>query len=216
MERLPLFPLNSVLFPGMPLPLHIFEERYKLMIGRCIEEHSPFGVVLIRSGDEVGGVAEPHDVGTTARIERQEQLDDGRMKLICAGERRFRIGHLDRSQPYLLGDVDFLSSAQAESPEAAAAADHVRSLYDEHFRLRLALSSQWMRRLDLPDAPDALADLVAGTIDVPPLAKQELLETLPVPARLRREQELLDGLLGKLTRRWEDQRRERFAGSVLN
>src|SRR3990172_3261195 len=116
MERLPLFPLRTVLFPGMPLPLRIFEERYRLMIGRCLEQRAPFGVVLIRSGEEVGGPAEPYDVGTTARIVRVQRLEDGRMNLVALGERRFRIVHLDRSEPHLSGDVDYLQSAHGDSP----------------------------------------------------------------------------------------------------
>ena len=65
---LPLFPLNTVLFPGMVLPLHIFEERYKLMINHCLEEERPFGVLLIREGKEVGSGAVPYQVGTTTMI----------------------------------------------------------------------------------------------------------------------------------------------------
>src|SRR6476469_494249 len=101
-ERLALFPLNTVLFPGMPLPLHIFEERYKLMIGRCIEENRPFGVVLIRSGPEVGGPATPHVVGTTAEISGWKRLEDGRLNLIVMGTERFRIVEVVRQEPYMV------------------------------------------------------------------------------------------------------------------
>src|SRR5690349_19805632 len=69
-QKLPLFPLNTVLFPGVPLPLHIFEERYRLMIGRCIEQHAPFGVVLIRELDRADTNPDVtfYTVGTTAQI----------------------------------------------------------------------------------------------------------------------------------------------------
>src|SRR3990172_4652529 len=107
------------------MPLHIFEERYKLMIGRCIERRSPFGVVLIRSGEEVGGPAEPHDVGTTARIAQVQRLPDGRLNLVAFGGRRFRILALDTSQPYLQGDVEFLDSEDVAAAEVAAAAARV-------------------------------------------------------------------------------------------
>jgi len=76
--QLDLFPLHTVLFPHMRLPLHIFEPRYRVMIRACIDEERPFGVALIRSGEEVGGPAEPHGVGTTARITSHETLPDGR------------------------------------------------------------------------------------------------------------------------------------------
>src|SRR6266487_1733603 len=104
-EKLALFPLNTVLFPGMPLPLHIFEERYKLMIGRCIEEERPFGVVLIRSGPEVGGPATPHPVGTIAQIAGWKSLDEGRMNVIAVGQERFRIIEVVRLEPYLVARV---------------------------------------------------------------------------------------------------------------
>ena len=84
MYELPLFPLNTVLFPGMPIKLHIFEERYKLMISRCYTEGQPFGVALIKSGNEVGRKAEPFLVGCTAVITELEPLPDGRMNIVPA------------------------------------------------------------------------------------------------------------------------------------
>ena len=82
MLKLPLFPLRTVLFPGMPLALHIFEDRYKEMMRRCIERSSPFGVVLIKHGDEVGPAAEPYAIGCTARVVQVEPLPEGRMNLL--------------------------------------------------------------------------------------------------------------------------------------
>src|SRR5438045_9705996 len=111
-ELLSLFPLNTVLFPGMPLPLHIFEERYKLMIGRCIEEERPFGVVLIQSGPEVGGPAVPHLVGTTAHIAAVKHADDGRMNLIAIGQERFQILEVVRQAPYLIAPARALADKE--------------------------------------------------------------------------------------------------------
>ena len=216
MERLPLFPLRTVLFPGMPFPLRVFEERYKLMIGRCLEERAPFGVVLIRSGEEVGGAAEPHEFGTTARIARVQRLEEGRLNLIALGERRFRIALLDDSEPYLVGDVSYPESEDGDTPEAEEEAHQVSALFGEQFRLRMAVTGQWMRQLDLPADPETLADFVAYQLDAQPATKQELLETLSVPARLHREADLLGERIRELTERWEERRRERFAGSALN
>ena len=216
MDRLPLFPLNTVLFPGALLPLHVFEERYKLMIGRCLEERTSFGVVLIRSGDEVGGPAEPCDVGTTARIARLQRLPDGRMNLVALGQRRFRIFDLDHSGPYLQGDVEYPASEDTDSPGIDDEAQRVAALFGEQFRLSMAVTAQWVRRLALPRDPDRLADFVASHMELEPAAKQELLETLSVPARLRREMDLLGDLIRALTERWEEQRRSRFAGATLN
>jgi hypothetical protein len=87
---MPLFPLNIVLFPDGPLPLRIFETRYTDMVRRCMREDAPFGVVLIREGNEVGP-AETYDVGTTAKIMDFHQLPDGLLGLSCVGQQRFRI-----------------------------------------------------------------------------------------------------------------------------
>lgn len=216
MERLPLFPLRVVLIPHNTLPLHVFEDRYRLMIGRCLDEQLPFGVVLIRSGEEVGGSAEPYDVGAVARISRAQRLPDGRMNLLVFGERRFRIRALDTSEPYLIGDVEPLDTIGVAAPETADAARQVADRFAEHFRLSMAVSDQWVRALDLPSDADILADFVAGHIDVDAETKQELLETLSVPDRLRRELDLLDGCIRALADRWEERQRRKFAGGVLN
>ena len=216
MERLPLFPLDTVLFPKQALPLHIFEERYKTMIGRCIEEQSPFGVVLIKSGEQVGGDAVPHDVGTTARIARVQRLPDGKMNLITLGRHRFRIESLDRSEPYLTGNVEYLLNEVGEGEDLAQAVEHVAGLFAEQFRLVMAVSDQWTRSLDLPGEPAALADFVAAEINVSANVKQELLETLSVAERLRRESEILTDLIDSLTERWDEEKRRRFSGTGLN
>ena len=216
MERLPLFPLDTVLFPKQALTLHIFEEWYNTMIGRCIEQGAPFGVVLIRSGKQVGGDAVPYDVGTTARIARVQRLPDGKLNLIALGRQRFRVLSLDRSEPYLTGDVEYLVSEAAEGGAVPREADRVATLFAEQFRLVMALSNQWTRDLNLPGEADALADFVAAQIEAPADVKQELLETLPVLSRLRRESELLGELIRTLTQRWEEVQRKRFAGASLN
>ena len=216
MAHIPLFPLNTVLFPKQALPLHIFEERYKLMIGRCIDEEAPFGVVLVKSGEEASSDAEPYDVGTTARIASVQRLPDGRMNLINLGRRRFRILELNRSEEYLSGEVEYLENTGAAGEEVEASAERLAALFAEQYRLVMAISSQWTREVNIPGAPAALADYVASQIDVPNEAKQELLEMLSVPARLAREEELLRDLIVQLTERWEESRNRRFAGSALN
>ncbi|CAK0739317.1 Lon N-terminal domain-containing protein [Gammaproteobacteria bacterium] len=87
----PLFPLHSVLFPGGTLRLRIFEPRYLQMVARCLREDTGFGVVLIRSGSEVGHAALPHDIGTLVRIRDWDQGTDGLLNLLTEGERRMRI-----------------------------------------------------------------------------------------------------------------------------
>jgi Lon protease-like protein len=118
---LPLFPLRSVLCPGVALPLHIFEDRYRLMVGRCLERGEPFGVVLVREGHEVGPLTgRIADVGTTAIIRRAGRYPDGRLDILTVGERRFHLDALDtRSQPYLVGRVTMLD--EPSGPDAVVA-----------------------------------------------------------------------------------------------
>lgn len=110
MRELPLFPLHSVLCPGIALPLHIFEPRYREMVGRCLETGSPFGVVLIRAGREVGPLAgHIADIGTTAAIRQAGRYPDGRLDIVTVGEQRFRILTVDSTAaPYLMGMVEEL------------------------------------------------------------------------------------------------------------
>ncbi|MCU0497017.1 MAG: LON peptidase substrate-binding domain-containing protein [Anaerolineae bacterium] len=113
MIELPLFPLNTVLFPGMPLELHIFEERYKEMIGMCIEKRLPFGIVLLESGQAelpLDGSAEirPFLIGCTAHITQVRPLPQGRMNITVVGKERFVIRSLSYEKPYLVGMIDVI------------------------------------------------------------------------------------------------------------
>lgn len=110
MAEIPLFPLNTVLFPGGPLPLRIFEPRYLDMVRHCMREGSAFGVVLIRAGGEVGAVARTADVGTSARIVDFSSLPDGLLGISCLGERRFRVLRRWRQDDGLnVGEVEWLA-----------------------------------------------------------------------------------------------------------
>jgi len=107
--RIPVFPLNLVLFPGAALPLHIFEERYREMVGECLAEDKSFGVVRA-NGEEMS------IVGCTARIARVvRRYDDGRMDILCEGVRRFEIEALDESRAFLQADVEFFDDDGAWS-----------------------------------------------------------------------------------------------------
>jgi uncharacterized protein len=174
---LPLFPLHVVLFPGLPLPLHIFEPRYRLMIGQCLEAEAPFGVVLIRAGREVGDPADPYPVGTTAQIVRHERLADGRLNLLCVGRERFRIRALRTDRVYLAADVEPLT----ERPSEPEAADLAVSLTE---RLRAFLGAS-APTLDLPADSTALSFAVAALMPLDLAERQALLELTSTAERLR-------------------------------
>ena len=107
-ETIPIFPLNTVLFPGALLPLRIFEPRYRQMLERCLAANRRFGVALIKSGEEVGAYASPYEMGTVARIERVDEENRGSIPIIARGVERFRIVRLNYSLPYLVADVTLL------------------------------------------------------------------------------------------------------------
>jgi Lon protease-like protein len=114
-REIPLFPLGTVLFPGGPLPLRIFETRYIDLVRRCLREGSGFGVVLIREGVEAGGPAKTFDVGTYARIVDFSQQPDGLLGIRGTGERRFRILERRRARDGLnLADVEWLAEERPQ------------------------------------------------------------------------------------------------------
>jgi uncharacterized protein len=181
--KLPLFPLNTVLFPGAPLTLHIFEERYRLMIERCLEQSGPFGVVLIREGDEVGGDATPHNVGTTAMIGDSAQLDDGRYYLTAVGQRRFRIQYIAQRQPYLLALVAYLPE-ETGGPAIVAAANQLRALYTRYWLALAAATGHQHQPEELPENVVGLTYWMAQRLQVDNIHKQRWLEA-DVATRLR-------------------------------
>jgi uncharacterized protein len=189
--EMPLFPLNIVLFPGMMLPLHIFEPRYREMIERCVEEDIPFGVVLIDEGNEVGGSAKPHLIGTAARIVKVDRLADGEMNITAVGTQRFRILELDTSHSYLSAKVAQYPIVNGSTKAAADMAHHVRPKIIEYVAL-LSKASQTELKLDrLPEDPTTLAFLVAIALQVDNVDKQKLLALSGVPEILDRERYLL-------------------------
>jgi Lon protease-like protein len=215
--ELPLFPLNTVLFPGATLPLHIFEERYKQMISACIDEHRPFGVLLIRKGFEVGDLAEPFEIGTTAHIARVDELEEGKLNLLCLGGKRFRTVKVTGNEPYLIGEVEFLETTATDDPQAKELGDDAGSLFAEYVRLYLAMSNQWARSIEMPGEPDELADFIASRLGVNPRTKQQLLEELSARTRLALEVQILGEAIREMTPRVEEARIMRWSGfGVVN
>lgn len=176
LEELPLFPLNTVLFPYAELYLHIFEPRYQEMVQMCLKEDRPFGVVLIRTGSEVGH-AEPYLVGTAVRIVGLHTYEDGRMDIHVKGERRFRIRRLDESHTYLVGfvepviEVDIGEDTVAEEM-LAKAKDEVEVLIQRVFAHR-----EFDVQVVFPSDPIALSFAIANLLPMENVDKQGLLET---------------------------------------
>jgi Lon protease-like protein len=176
MHKLPLFPLNTVLFPGMPLPLHIFEERYKQMIQLCMDEDELFGVVLIQHGSEaLGSLAQPHTVGCTARIVDVETLAEGRMNITTIGEQRFRILSLDYDSPYLIGEVEFYPMESELPDRLTPAASRLAPKVKQYMRLLNEIEEIDLDPDHLPEDPLELAHLGAILLQMPPEKKQDLL-----------------------------------------
>jgi uncharacterized protein len=179
-RQIPLFPLGAILFPGATINLHIFEERYRLMIGRCLEKQMPFGVVLIRQGDEVheGSLvarpSEPYTVGTLAVINSHLRLDDGRFLITAIGHERFRIQELQQSEPYLTATISELPEEDGRS--AAAAARELRAIYERYWQAVAAATGAALEPEDLPDDPNRLAYHLADRLQVTPDRKQRWLE----------------------------------------
>jgi Lon protease-like protein len=189
---LSLFPLNTVLFPGQVLPLHIFEPRYRQMIGQCVEKEQPFGVVLIQEGDQVSEPVKPYAVGTTARITQVERLDDGRLNIITVGEMRFRIVSLQQeSEGYLRANVVLWPWLPGDEDAAQTLAQNVRERLRRYVDLLSAASGVPLETDDLPEQPTALACLTAIALQVTQTEKQNLLTSPSIATLLSQEVGLL-------------------------
>jgi Lon protease-like protein len=173
---IPLFPLNTVLFPGGLLPLQVFEQRYMTMAKACLKESSAFGVCLIRHGAEVGAPATPETIGCTAKIIHWDMEQLGMLKIVAQGERRFRLGATRvQDDGLVVGEIELLAEdADAPVPEELLPcrtllerllAEHGERLFAKPFRLD---SSAWV--------------------------SARLAEVLPLPANVRQTLLELEGL----------------------
>lgn len=180
---IPLFPLNVVLFPGMMLPLHIFEDRYKMMIKECLATGQPFGVVLARSKQaQAPNVAnlysdDLYEVGTTARITAVENLKEGRMNLITVGQERFVIKDVyPSSYDFLMGRVDpFPLQDDDDSQRVTLLAQKLRPMVRQYINHLADASGEDLSNATLPSDPTALAFLAGTAIQGPLSDKQKLL-----------------------------------------
>lgn len=191
MREIPLFPLNTVLFPGMILPLHIFETRYKLMVHRCVMEREPFGVVLIREGSEVGPGAKVFDIGTLAYITQVDQLEDGRLNIASLGVDRFKISNLSNREAYLTGDVELFPFENTDSSAAVYEAAKLEPALREYLEVIAKIGNIEIVMDKIPTEPEKLAFLTAIALQAPVQDKQDLLSIVSLPELMRQERALL-------------------------
>jgi Lon protease-like protein len=201
-DALPLFPLgHTVLFPGIVLPLHVFEERYRELVRTLVAQEDPgprrFGVVAIRQGWEVGadGASALHEVGCAAELRRVSRYPDGRFDIVTVGSDRFRLVGVDRgSRPYLVGSVDWLPGDPPDDGEAGLLVGKVGTLFADYAAATAAVRAggpEVSELPELPEDPSALSYLVASSAVLALEDRQALLEAGTAAARLRAELRLL-------------------------
>jgi Lon protease-like protein len=161
-ERLPLFPLDTVLVPGMVLPLHIFELRYRTMLRRVLAEDRRFGVLLLRRGSAVDPDPEPYDVGTVAEVTDVVTLGDGRANISTTGRQRFRVSAFHRDQPYLSADVELLDDPYQHTEQLMDLQEEVERLGLRYVTMLLTLTTEQVARVQLPRDPVMLSYKVAA------------------------------------------------------
>ena len=201
-ERLPLFPLGTVLFPGLVLPLHVFEERYRALVRHLIrddEDHGVFGVVAIRQGKETvdgddGSTDNDdvtlHDIGCTAEIRQLTAHPDGRFDLVTVGRRRFRINALHRGEkPFLQADIDWIDEPDADA-QAETLVPGILDVFQRY--LQLIRTDGGDGGEQLPDDPGVLSYLIAATAVLALDDRQQLLAASTPAERLRLERRLIN------------------------
>jgi ATP-dependent Lon protease len=196
-RELPLFPLPEVvLFPGRPLPLHIFEFRYRIMMNTILDSDRRFGVLL---WDQVQG--KPADVGCCAEIIRYQRLPDDRMKILTLGQQRFRVLEYVREKPYRVGLVEWIEDRPPQKSLTSLATE-VEQLLRDVVRLSAKLTEQNIELPDdIPSLPRELSYWVASNLAGVAAEQQAMLEMQDTAVRLEREAEILTSTRNHLAAR---------------
>jgi uncharacterized protein len=211
--RLPYFPLHTVVFPHLPLPVHVFEDRYRAMATDLMADGSPYAgrfvVSMIVDGPEVGGDAATRPIGTICEVRTAEQFPDGRWVLLAVGVGRARLGPVDRSGPYAVIDVQpvdeplgtdastlvapaqraldaYLATVKRFVVRTASVGDESQETTDVAASL-----DQVLKPIQLPDDPVAASYAIGGVLQIELSRKQHLLELPDAATRLRAEMDLL-------------------------
>ena len=189
-RTLPIFPLNTVLFPESSFPLQIFEDRYKQMLRICLNNDSKFGVVLIKEGSEIGGQATYHSIGTVAEIMSVNQENEDLFRISTIGRQRFQILNILDEKPYIDADV-LLLDEELDIRESSNLIAQVRQAASSHISLTEGLQGGWVNNFMAPWDPVSLSYFIASALQIDQLSKQELLEEKLVSKRLETELEIL-------------------------
>jgi Lon protease-like protein len=203
-EALPLFPLNTVLFPRTTLPLRIFEPRYKAMITERLEKGLPFGISLIQEGPEVGGVALPHVLGTLAEIKKTEHKANGDIHITVEGTRRFRLKEELKRSPIWMAKVELLDEPLGDEDEAREAKDELRQAMSRYANLYYLLTSKQLFFEKHFRDPVRLSYYLADLMELENGDKQALLEAPDAATRLEIERSLLPQHNRRLEAFWSE------------
>ena len=194
-ETLPLFPLGTVLYPGLLLPLNIFEERYRELVRDLLDGPEPrrFGVIAIRRGRETGvdGISALYQIGCTATLREVAEQEDGRYLLVTVGTQRFRLASLDHSRSYLQGEVDLLEEEVGDEAAAGLAVHAVQRGFHGYVEALASRESVEVSVPELPDEPLLLSYLVAASMILDLSVRQDLLAEPDAERRLGAERALL-------------------------
>jgi uncharacterized protein len=195
-ERLPLFPLGTVLFPGLVLPLHVFEERYRAMVRHLIrddDDHGAFGVVGDSTADGTPtdqAEVTLHQIGCTAEIRQLTAHPDGRFDLVTVGRRRFRVRELHRgAAPFLEADIEWMDEPDADG-RAESLVPGMLDLFQRYLQVIRTDGGEGGEQL--PDDPAVLSYLIAATAVLAIDDRQQLLEAESPADRLALERRLIN------------------------
>ena len=184
-QKIPLFPLGTVLFPGGTIPLQIFEDRYHSMIQDCLESDSKFGIVLIKEGKEVGGAAVPHKVGTLAKITQMREISQNRLYLTAVGETRFTILELIEEKAYMEALVEIYPADSFEEVTEKSRHDAQKAAA-RHLKSIVNLNGGWVRNAEtpIPDEPEKLSFFLGQLLQGSNKIRQEILEESSAAKRI--------------------------------
>jgi Lon protease-like protein len=190
---LPLFPLPLVLFPGVPLPLHVFEERYRRLLADVRASNNLFGLSYFDPSASIGDQPEVGHIGCATEVVEAQTLPDGRSNILTVGLVRYRVTEYARSgEPYLVARVEFFEDEEEDESLLRKRSDEVTEMFMRIVRAMKSINDERGSLPELPrDDPERLSFLVAAVVEMEAGDKQQLLETRSTAERLRRVYNLL-------------------------